>query len=341
MVGSAGPGLGRPSMSDERRLTLRTTPAHSGRRLDDVVAHWLPGALGRPLSKAKVRRLIMAGAVRVGGSTGRRPGEAITAGRLIEARVRLDLLADRTSRDRPFALTAGHVLFEDDWLIAVDKPAGLPTPPTVDPGRPSLFQAVRAYLARRSGGEAYLGLHQRLDRDTSGVVLFAKDPAVNPALAEAFAGRAVAKTYQALTARPARLPPRAWRASSSLAAVGKGRSARVATVRAGLRADTDFALRQVLPRGLLVEARPRTGRKHQVRVHLAEDGLAILGDDLYGGRVPPGVDVPRLMLHAMRLELPHPVTGGRLVIESPLPDDFRRVLAALQVSGGQPRTRHA
>ncbi len=327
-------------MSDERRLTLRTTQAHAGRRLDEVVAHWLPGALGRPLSKAKVRRLIMAGAVHVGGSAGRRPGEVLTAGRLVEARVRLDLLADRTSRDRPFVLTAARVLFEDDGLIVVDKPPGLPTAPTVDPGRPSLFEAVRAYLARRSGGEVYLGLHQRLDRDTSGVVLFSKDRAVNPALAEAFAGGAVAKTYHALTVRPPRLPPRAWRGSSSLAGVGKGRRARVATVReGGMRAETDFALRQALARGLLVEARPRTGRKHQIRVHLAEAGLAILGDDLYGGRVPAGVDVPRLMLHAMRLELPHPATGGRLVIESPLPDDFLRVLAALQRRGEQPRTR--
>ena len=326
-------------MNDERRLTLRTTEAHAGRRLDEVVAHWLPEALGRPLSKAKVRRLIMAGAVRVGGSPGRRPGEALAAGRLVVARVRLDLLADRTSRDRTFVLTAAHVLFEDDALIAVDKPPGLPTAPTVDPGRPSLFEAVRAYLAGRSEGQAHPGLHQRLDRDTSGVVLFAKDPAVNPALAEAFAGRAVVKTYHALTVRPVRLPPRTWRTSSSLAGAGKGRKARVTAVRAGgVRAETDFALSQVLARGLLVEARPRTGRKHQIRVHLAEAGLAILGDDLYGGRVPPGLDVPRLMLHATRLELSHPSTGGRLVIESPHPGDFRRVLAALKVRGEPTRT---
>lgn len=317
-------------MSEERRLTLRTTPAHAGRRLDDVVLDWLPAALGRPLSKAKVRRLIMAGAVRVGGSLGRRPGQALTTGRLVEARVRLDLLADRTSRDRPFALTPDRVLFEDDWLIAVDKPPGLTTAPTVDPARPSLFGAVRAHLAPRSGGDPYLGLHQRLDRDTSGVVLFAKDPAVNPALAKAFAQRAVAKTYQALTRRPARLPPRAWTASSSLAWIGKGERAHVATVREGMRAETDFALRKVLPRALLVEARPRTGRKHQIRVHLAEAGCAVLGDDLYGGRVAGDADVPRLMLHAIRLELRHPITGGRLVVESPPPGDFRRVLAGLE-----------
>ncbi len=162
------------------------------------------------------------------------------------------------------------------------------------------------------------------------MVLFAKDPRVNPALAKAFADRAAAKTYHALTRRPPRLPPRAWRTSSSLAGIGRGERARVATVREGMRAETDFAVRQVLARALLVEARPRTGRKHQIRVHLAEAGCAILGDDLYGGRVAGDADVPRLMLHAIRLELNHPVTGGRLVIESPHPGDFRRVLAALE-----------
>ena len=317
-------------MSEERRLTLRTTAAHAGRRLDDVVLEWLSGALGRPLSKAKVRRLIMAGAVRLGGSLGRRPGEALTPGRVVEARVRLDLLADRTSRDRPFAMTGDHVLFEDDWLIAVGKPPGLPTAPTVDPSRPSLFEAVRHHLAGRSGGEVYLGLHQRLDRDTTGVVLFAKDPSVNPALAKAFADRALAKIYHALTRRPARLPPRAWRSSSSLARIGRGEGKRVATVREGRRAETDFAVRQVLARALLVEARPRPGRQHQIRVHLAEVGCPVLGDDLYGGPVGGGAHVPRLMLHAIRLELKHPITGGRLVIESPHPGDFRRVLAGLE-----------
>jgi len=147
------------------------------------------------------------------------------------------------------------------------------------------------------------------------VVLFAKDPAVNPALAKAFADRTVDKTYHALTRRPARLPPRAWRVTSPVA---------------GKPAETDFALRRVLDRALLVEARPRTGRKHQIRVHLAEAGCAILGDDLHGGRVSPGVAVPRLMLHAIRLELSHPISGGRLVMESPHPGDFRGVLSGLE-----------
>lgn len=328
----------RSCMSDERRFRLRTTATHAGRRLDEVLAGWLPQALGRPLSKATLRRLVMAGAVRVDGLVARRPGAPLAAGRAVEARVRLSLLEDRTSRDRPFALTAARILYEDDSVIAVDKPPGLPTPPTVDPGRPSLFAAVRAWLAERAGRGAYLGLHQRLDRDTSGVVLFTRDPAANPALAEAFTRHEVAKTYHALVGRPVRLPPRRWHVRSSLATVGKGAHARVRSVEGGgSPAETTLAVRQVLERGLVVEARPHTGRKHQIRVHLAEAGLAILGDDLYGAADPAGFEVPRLMLHAVRLELPHPVTGASLVIESPYPEDFRRVLAALGLPGARDR----
>ena len=327
-------------MSDERRLSLRTNATHAGRRLDEVLAGWLPQALGRPLSKAKVRRLVIAGAVRVDGLVNRRPVTPLAAGRVVEVRVRLSLLEDRTSHDRPFTLTDARILYEDGWVIAVDKPPGLPTPPTVDPGRPSLFAAVRTWLSERAGREAYLGLHQRLDRDTSGVVLFTKDPHVNPGLAEAFAHHQVVKTYHALVGPPGRRPPRQWQVRSLLGAVGKGAQARVRSVAdGGSPSETAFVVREILAGGLLIEARPRTGRKHQIRVHLAEAGLAILGDDLYGKGSSARLEVPRVMLHAVRLELLHPMTRAPLVIESPYPEDFRQVRAALGVTGARARTR--
>jgi 23S rRNA-/tRNA-specific pseudouridylate synthase len=95
----------------------------------------------------------------------------------------------------------------------------------------------------------------------------------------------------------------------------------------GQEAETEFRLLEPLRGGLLVEARPRTGRKHQIRVHLAESGLPMLGDDVYG---TPSRGVPRLMLHALRLSLPHPLSGEPLVIESPYPADFAEVLERLR-----------
>jgi RluA family pseudouridine synthase len=317
----------------ERFLTLRTSEAHAGRRLDDVLAGWLPEALGQPVSKAKLRRLVLAGSVRLEGRPARRPAQPLAPGQRLEARVRLDrLTADRTAGDVAFRMTARRILYEDDGLIAVDKPPGLPTAPTVDASRPSLYGAVKEFLAERAGsGEAYLGLHQRLDRDTSGVVLFTKHVSMNPGLAACFEGHKVAKTYHALTGRPPRESPGTWRAVSDLAAAGKGSRSRVVRVTAGgTRAETDLRILRTGPGGALVDARPHTGRKHQIRVHLAEAGMPILGDDSYGAAgAPSGPHAVRLMLHALRLELAHPATGVRLVIESPYPDDFRRALAAV------------
>jgi 23S rRNA pseudouridine1911/1915/1917 synthase len=287
------------------KRTLRTSAAHRGRRLDDTLRAWLPEAAGRPFSKSLIRRLIIAGAVRADGRTLRRPAEALRPGLALE--VTLDPTRLPKEAATPGAVA---VLYEDAFLLAVDKPPGLPSVPGADPARPSLVGAVRAMLLGR-GDSAYLGVHQRLDRDTSGVMLFAKDARANAGLAAAFAGRQARKLYHALVARPLRLPPRAWI---------------VCTPIGGKQASTEFARIRVLARGLLVEARPGTGRKHQVRLHLAERGWPILGDDRYGaGR--PGL---RLMLHAASLALPHPITGAPLRIESPWPEDFRLALAALE-----------
>jgi RluA family pseudouridine synthase len=302
------------------RLALVTGAALRGWRLDDIVADWLPAALGRPVSRSVVRRLIMAGAVRVDGRPIRRPGMPV------RDHCRLDATIDparlpgvpsaSSSAPSPPAL---RVLYEDDSIIAVDKPPGLPTHATADSGRPHLIGLVEAHL-----GADYVGVHQRLDRDTSGVVLFAKSRAANPGLARAFAERHVEKTYHALTARPGSLPPPRWTARGRIAAAGKRRMSIVGS--GGQEAETRFRVIESRPGGLLVEARPLSGRKHQIRVHLADAGLPILGDDVYG---PPSRGIPRLMLHAVRLALPHPLTGAPLVVESPYPRDFADALEGL------------
>jgi RluA family pseudouridine synthase len=289
---------------ERRLLRLATTTERAGVRLDGVLAAWLPAALGRSLSKSALRRLIMAGAVRVDGRPLRLPGRPIDAGRRVEVQVRAEALAEPAP---PRHLGRGGILFEDAAIVAVDKPPGLSFHAGADPSRPHLVG-----LVQRLVGQSYLGVHHRLDRDTSGVVIFAKDAAANPGLAAAFEGRRVVKVYHALT-RAGR-PPRGWEATGAVAE----RAAR-----------TSFRVREAHPRGLLVDARPSTGRKHQIRVHLAAAGLPILGDGVYGSAADAAA-APRVMLHAVRLELPHPLTGAPLVIESPYPDDFRRVLESLR-----------
>jgi RluA family pseudouridine synthase len=285
----------------------------AGRRADDVAREWLARVLGTEPSRAAVRRLIMAGGLRVRGRPLRAPGRLIDGGAALELLVRPELVR---RDDGPSSLGEARVLYEDDALIAVDKPPGLATVPSADPRRPSLVGLVEGLLRSRAGGgraapKRPLGVHQRLDKDTSGVVLFVKDPAANPGLAAQFATHRVDKTYLALTERPPRLPPKAWRSDAMVE---------------DRPAVTDFVIAEVLARGLLVEAHPRTGRKHQVRVHLADGGLPIFGDRRYGGETGAGA---RVMLHAARLALRHPLTNAPLSVESPLPADFRAVLEGL------------
>ena len=272
-----------------------------------------------------------AGGVRVNGEVLKAAGRPVRAGQRVQAVVRPELLRPRaTATDRPFRLTSAHVLFRDGALLAVDKPPGLPTHATADASRPSLVGHVESFLAG-AGSPSYVAVHQRLDRDTSGVVLFAIDPRANEKLARAFSGRQVEKTYVALTARPATLARRRLRVSVPISAPGSGGSSRVTVGgQSAKEAETDVAVREVMADALLVEARPLTGRKHQVRAHLAHAGMPILGDRVYGDA---GARAPRLMLHARRLALSHPLTGQPLVIESPLPADFEAVLARLRSAG--------
>ncbi|HSD66332.1 MAG TPA: RluA family pseudouridine synthase [Vicinamibacteria bacterium] len=302
-----------------RRLVRAVSATEGGRRLADVLGRWLSDALGRDVPRARVRALVSAGGVRVDGDVLRAAGRPLRAGQRVEAAVRPDLLRPRAERtDRAFVLTDHAVLFRDEVLLAVDKPPGLPTHATADASRASLAGHVERYLRER-GRDPYVAVHQRLDRDTSGVVLFATDRRGNEGLARAFAGRQVEKVYLALVARPRRRPP-------SLLLVSLEVESRPA--------ETQVAVREVLADALLVEARPLTGRRHQVRAHLAHAGMPILGDAVYGNA---GGRAPRLMLHARRLALPHPLTGAPLVIDSPLPADFVGLLARLRAVRRAPR----
>jgi len=273
--------------------------------------------------------MVAAGAVRVNGCVERRPGRKLRAGqRICGVFESSSTWSGCAKDDRACLLTAARILYRDSAVLAVDKPPGLPTHATADPGRPHLVGHVERLLLSE-GRAPYVAVHQRLDRDTSGVVLFAVDPLVNPALARSFSGGFVEKTYLVLVGRPHSLPPMRFRVALPLSS-NEGRRRGRASV-GGERAQpalTEFRVRRVFAGMLLLEARPRTGRKHQIRAHLAHVGLPILGDELYaaddGGGAPP---VPRMMLHAWRLALPHPVSGRTLVLESPPPADFLAIVA--------------
>ena len=309
-----------------KRLKLIVTGANAGKPLIEVLAAWLPEALQHPVSKAKVRKLIVAGAVFVNGRRVGVPSRALSRGAKVETHVDVEkLFNDSTSRDKEFELTADRILFEDDDLIFIDKPPGLPAQPTLDESRDNLFAAVGRFLAGRDRVEnPYVGVHHRLDRDTSGVVLFTKSQRVNVAVANSFSDRQTTKLYQAITVFRPKVK-REWTIKNYLGKISsKSKRSRYGAVGShGDLAETGFRVIAEYPEALWIEASPKTGRTHQIRVHLSEYGLPILGDDLYG--TDDGV-VPRMMLHAVQLVLPHPITGRELSVKSPLPADFKRCL---------------
>ncbi len=316
-VGAAHPIVGRPP----RRVELRgetVGAAHDGLRLDA----WLRLALepaGAGLTKALLRRAIVGGGVRVDGRVEHRAGRPLRTGQRVAAVVRVDEWREESSAVEGVASL--RVLHEDAWIVAFDKPAGLPTVPTADARRASLVRVAERWLAERDGAaEVRLGVHQRLDATTSGVVAFTKSREADRPFARALAEGTVEKTYVAVVRRPAggRLPSRLEGSVD-----GGDASPRPAI--------TDVRIVEALGGVLVVEARPRTGRKHQIRIHLARAGAPLLGDVRYGGPAQVGgVAVPRVMLHARRLVLAHPVTGAPLAIEAALPPDVTGLLARLR-----------
>jgi len=301
----------------------------AGTRLDSLLAHHLPAIVGGEISRAAIRRLIMAGAVRLEGVPVRRPGLTLTVGAVIRAVVNTDRLTLQASHA---TIGRAQILFEDEDLLAIAKPAGIPTHAAADRRRQDMVTLAREYLARRHQHRSpYVAVHQRLDRDTSGVLVFAVAERANPALARAFAGREVLKVYHAIISAPRTRIPANWVVDAPLAPAGSGRSSRMIADPHGQLARTEF---RVLERGRdvwLIEARPQTGRRHQIRAHLAHRGLAIVGDTRYGATVEPGGRT-RILLHCSRLELAHPVTRRPLVIECPWPADFEERVALARQS---------
>ena len=209
---------------------------------------------------------------------------------------------------------SGLVVFEDEDLLVVDKPAGLNT------HAPSPFagEGIYDWLRHRERRWANLAILHRLDKETSGLMVFGKTTRANRSLTEQFTGGSIEKRYVFLTDRP--VPQKPLVAVSTLVRAGEKYLSR--PMHPGHdRAETRFRILSEQDGKTLVEAEPVTGRTHQIRVHAAEHGFPILGDRLYGGS-----DGARVFLHAQQLKFEHPATKESLVLESkpPFGEDHRR-----------------
>ncbi len=220
------------------------------------------------------------------------------------------------------------ILFEDEFFIVAEKPAGLPSQPTVDKKRPDFFTLLKKQLQEERGKDFYLALHHRLDRDTSGVMIFAKTKEANEPLADLFKKHQIQKTYICFT-QPRKCPD-FWEEQNFLAEVRDPvlKKMKMKSVRSGgQKAHTEFQLLERMKKGLMVQARPLSGRMHQIRVHLSENHMGIFGDDIYPCLKIP--QAPRLMLHAFSLEFIHPFTREKVLIEDSLPADMEEFKLSL------------
>jgi RluA family pseudouridine synthase len=323
-----------------KKIVINTSPADSGKRLDQVLADRIPQILKQPLSKGKIRKLVIAGAVYLNGKRVRIASKGVMSQARIDVYIDLEkLLGESGGQFIPFEMTPERILFEDQYVIVVDKPAGVPTQPTLDEARVNLFLAVKKYIASREGiplAQVYLALHHRLDRDTSGVILMSKSLQANAGLAEGFSSRQNKKIYQALAHREngRALPADSWSIQNYLG-VDKSspqKKKRFCSLHSGGDpAHTDFKILEKLEQAYWIEAQPHTGRTHQIRVHLSESGYPILGDVTYRGRKTVGaIEIPRTLLHALSLTFIHPIHQNRIAIQSGLPGDFKKCLEALR-----------
>lgn len=218
------------------------------------------------------------------------------------------------------------IVYEDEALLVVDKPAGMVTHPAHGALDGTLVNAVLAHVGRLPGEPLRAGLVHRLDRDTSGLLLVAKTEAALETLGRAMQRRYIEREYRGIVVgRPA--DP----AGTLRGAIGRDPRNRLKyAVRAdGKPAVTHFALREPLRDAAELTFRLETGRTHQIRVHLAAYGYPIFNDPIYG-RLDPRSPLPGQALHAWRLAFKHPVTKARLAFEAEVPPDYRRTLEALR-----------
>lgn len=279
---------------------------------------------GLRVSASQSEALIRAGAVYV---DGRRASKDVP----VRAGSAVMVVLEEGGRPARPVMSSGQpleVLFEDEVLIAVFKPAGVTAQPTPSRVGDSLADLVGRHLGQRAG------LVHRLDRETTGVTVFGKTQAATAALAAAFRTGAAAKRY--LAAAGLALPDSGTiRLPISVDPTRPGRQRALATAN-GAPAQTGFRVLARATDHALVALFPRTGRTHQLRAHLAALGAPIAGDLKYGGSaLAGGAPATRCLLHAQALRLPHPSRGGLLLLEAPVPGDLQRLFSQVGISPPQ------
>lgn len=281
-------------------------------RLDDFLREMLPAALKQEISNSKIRRLIVAGAVSVNGKPTVRPSFELRGHSEVTIEVDLEkLFYEKQPDDILFEVSDQSVLYENEDLIFINKPAFFPVEQTITGKRDNLHDALVRYLWARNPSlrnPPYAGIMHRLDRETSGVILFTKNRSINKEISQLFQSHSFIKKYFAVTQAASQLNDgtkltqgTSFTVEMNMKRLSSGSQAcKWGQARDGQYSKTDFkVIRRINIEGkdcLLLECSLYTGRTHQIRVHLASKGLPLLGDTLYGG-----ARAERIYLHSCEL----------------------------------------
>jgi 23S rRNA pseudouridine1911/1915/1917 synthase len=320
-------GAYTPRVQERRGVVI--PPGSDGLRLDRALSELLP-----ELSRSYIEKLIDDGHVSIAGRKAPKASLRVAAGQEIEVDVPPPAPSSIESQELPLT-----ILFEDEELVVIDKPAGLVVHPAAGHRDGTLVNALLFHVKDLSGigGELRPGIVHRLDKDTSGVMVIAKHDDSHRKLTEAWGSDSVRKEYIALVygmPKPA--------SGTIDAPIGRDPRDRVkmAIVAGARHAITDYVVTEQLRYASLLRCRIRTGRTHQIRVHLRELGHPIIGDPLYSGPQWRGIPdkklqktiaaFPRQALHASRITFPHPRSGEPMVFEAPLPEDMKGLLQELR-----------
>jgi len=309
-------------------LEARISEGSNGWRLDRALADAVP-----TLSRERLKVLIASGAVAdAAGALARDPARKAKAGDRFTVTVPLPAPAHNEAQDIPLT-----IVFEDEHLIVIDKPAGLVVHPAAGNPDGTLVNALLHHCGGSLsgiGGVARPGIVHRIDKDTSGLMVAAKTDRAHEGLAKQFAAHSIDRRYKAIVSgRP--IPP-AGKVDAPLARSPQNRK-KVAIVQSGKRAVTHYTTLQPLKEAALVECRLETGRTHQVRVHMASLGHALLGDPVYGRTkaahraLLETLGFRRQALHAARLGFIHPVTNNSISFDSEMPADMQELFSHLTV----------
>ncbi|MFZ3484446.1 RluA family pseudouridine synthase [Sphingomonas sp. 3-13AW] len=309
-------------------IATQVADTSDGWRLDRALAHALP-----ELSRERLKALISAGKVLAGDGTALRdPSRKVRAGDRFDIHIPEPEPANNEAQD-----IALHVVFEDEHLIVVDKPAGLVVHPAAGNPDGTLVNALLHHCAGQLsgiGGVARPGIVHRIDKDTSGLLVAAKHDQAHEGLARQFKAHSIDRRYQAIVS--GRVMSGSGTIDAPLARSTTNRK-KIAIVQGGKRAVTHWSLVRPLREAALVECRLETGRTHQVRVHMASIRHPLVGDPVYGRARPQHrqlletLGFRRQALHAAHLGFIHPVLRHALAFDSEVPADMQELLHHLHV----------